>query len=224
MGFIVEQRASDSPFVEAVMYGHTASVGTTIRPAECHWHLVLTRYLGESRMLTVGPWTTTGVLSYSQGAEILWIKLRLGAFMPHLPTRYFLNRETILPEAAGNAFWLNSLAWRFPNYENADTFVSRLVREGVLAWDPIVDAVLRHQRSDLSPRTVRHRFARATGLSPYQIHQVKRAQQADRLLRQGVSILDTVEEAGYSDQPHLTRSLKHWIGYTPAQLVRLSAP
>jgi AraC-like DNA-binding protein len=76
----------------------------------------------------------------------------------------------------------------------------------------------------MSPRTVRHRFLRATGLSQNQIHQVGRAQQADLLLRQGVSILDTLEEAGYSDQPHLTRSLKHWIGYTPAQLMRLSAP
>jgi AraC-like DNA-binding protein len=37
-------------------------------------------------------------------------------------------------------------------------------------------------------------------------------------LRQGVSILDTVEQAGYADQPHLTRSLKRLIGQTPAQL------
>jgi hypothetical protein len=224
MGFLVVQRASDSPYVEAVMQGRTASGGTTIRPAECHWHLVLARYLGETRMLVVGPWTTTSFLPYSEGVEILWIKLRLGAFMPYLPTSNLLNRETILPEATSNSFWLNSSVWRFPDYENADTFVSRLVRAGVLAWDPIVDAVLHHQRLGLSPRTVRHRFLRATGLSQNQIHQVRRAQQADLLLRQGVSILDTVEEAGYSDQPHLTRSLKHWIGYTPTQLMRLSAP
>jgi AraC-like DNA-binding protein len=41
------------------------------------------------------------------------------------------------------------------------------------------------------------------------------------LLEQGVSILDTVEQAGYFDQPHLTRSLKRYVGYTPAQILRL---
>ncbi|HEX2620347.1 MAG TPA: AraC family transcriptional regulator, partial [Phototrophicaceae bacterium] len=48
--------------------------------------------------------------------------------------------------------------------------------------------------------------------------QIKRARYATILLKEGVSILDTVDQAGYADQPHLTRSLKHYIGFTPAQL------
>jgi hypothetical protein len=43
-------------------------------------------------------------------------------------------------------------------------------------------------------------------------------------LQQGVSILDTVEQAGYFDQPHLTRSLKYLIGQTPAQIREKSRP
>jgi AraC-like DNA-binding protein len=41
---------------------------------------------------------------------------------------------------------------------------------------------------------------------------------------QGVSILDAVHQAGYFDQPHLTRSLKHFIGLTPAQIIDQSRP
>jgi methylphosphotriester-DNA--protein-cysteine methyltransferase len=41
-----------------------------------------------------------------------------------------------------------------------------------------------------------------------------------KLLQQGVSILDTVDQAGYFDQPHLTRALKHLMGQTPAQIIR----
>jgi len=52
--------------------------------------------------------------------------------------------------------------------------------------------------------------------------QIERARQALALLQQGISILDTVDQAGYADQPHLTRSLKYFIGQTPAQIVRLS--
>ena len=40
------------------------------------------------------------------------------------------------------------------------------------------------------------------------------------LLRQGVPILDTVHEAGYFDQPHLTRALKTLVGATPAEISR----
>jgi methylphosphotriester-DNA--protein-cysteine methyltransferase len=51
-----------------------------------------------------------------------------------------------------------------------------------------------------------------------------RAQQAQELLQQGVPILDTVFEAGYFDQPHLSRSLKRLIGFTPAQILRVNTP
>ena len=50
------------------------------------------------------------------------------------------------------------------------------------------------------------------------MRQIERARYATTLLRQGLSILDVVYEAGYSDQPHLTRALKQLIGLTPAQL------
>jgi methylphosphotriester-DNA--protein-cysteine methyltransferase len=54
------------------------------------------------------------------------------------------------------------------------------------------------------------------------IRQVERAQRAAALLQQGVPIFDTVYEAGYFDQPHLTKSLKRAIGHTPAQIIRSS--
>jgi AraC-like DNA-binding protein len=40
------------------------------------------------------------------------------------------------------------------------------------------------------------------------------------LLEQGFTIADAIYQAGYADQPHLTRSLKHFVGQTPAQILR----
>jgi AraC-like DNA-binding protein len=71
----------------------------------------------------------------------------------------------------------------------------------------------------MSLRTVQRRFLRATGLTQASLYQIERARQATRLLKQGLSILDVVDLAGYADQPHLTRSLKRFIGLTPAQLI-----
>jgi AraC-like DNA-binding protein len=105
-----------------------------------------------------------------------------------------------------------------------ETFIGRLVREGALAIDPVVQAALKDRPQELSPRTLRHRFLRAAGLSQNHIHQIERAQRAAALLRDGVSILDAVYELGYFDQPHLTRSLKRWVGHTPAQIIRMREP
>lgn len=224
MSIIYEERPSDSPYVEMITHGRTASDGSTIRPAESRWHMVIVRQEGNARALVVGPLTTAGVASWTEGAEIVWVRFELGAFLPQLSARNFLDTESVLPGAAGRLFWLGGSAWRFPDYENVETFVERLVREEVLVRDPVVEEALRGRTRGLSPRTVRHRFLRATGQTQSHIRQVERAQLAATLLRRGVSIPDTVYEAGYFDQPHLTRSLKRWIGCTPAQIAATSNP
>ena len=220
MTIISEARASDSPFVESVMRGRTLSDGSTIRPAESHWHLVFTRVRGRILPIVVGPLTTAGTATWGDEAEILWIKFKPGTFIPHMPAKNFIDKETILPEAASQSFWLKGSAWQFPDFENADTFVDQLVRDEILVCDPIVNAVLEGQPQDVADRTVRHRFLQATGLTHNHIHQIERAQRAASLLRHGKSILDTVYELGYYDQPHLTKSLKQWVGHTPAQILK----
>jgi len=217
-------RPSDSPFVETITHGWTLSNGSSIRPAESNWHMVFVKAHGRAHSLVVGPLSSAGVASWSEGAEILWIKFKLGVFMPHLPVRDLLDLEQNLPEAAGKSFWLKSAATVIPDFENADTFINRLVKDEVLAMDPVVNALLNDQLPDVSSRTMRHHFLRATGMTHGRIRQMKQAQQAKTLLQQGVSILDTVHEVGYFDQPHLTRAFRQFIGQTPAQILRSSQP
>lgn len=224
MSLSVEERLSDSPYIEKVMHGWTASEGSSIRPAETNWHMVLTRHKHGTQFMLVGPLATSGIATWGGEAEILWIKFKLGTFMPHLPTKDILESEKSLPRASSRSFWLKDSAWQFPSYDNADTFIQKLVQQEILAYDPLIDAVLQGEPTDLSPRTVRHHFLRATGLTQGHIFQFERAQRAANLLQQGQSILDTVYEAGYFDQPHLTRSLKQFIGYTPSQIIRMSQP
>lgn len=242
MSIIYEERGSDSPYIETVTRGWMASDGMAIRPAECCWHMVFAKVQGVVRPMVVGPLTCSGVVTYGAGAELLWIRFKLGAFMPHLPAKATLDMETVLPVGAGRSFWLKGSTWQYPDFENVETFASRLAREGTLVVDRVVQealAVGREERGawsvergarreergvwgvEVAERTVRHRFLRATGLTQSHIRQVERAQRAAELLRQGVSILDTVYELGYFDQPHLTRSLKRFVGYTPAQIAQL---
>ncbi len=222
MSIIYVERMSDSPYIETITCGWAVSSGSSIRPAEVHWHMVFVRVNDRALPFVVGPLSASGIAAWGEGAEILWIKFKLGTFMPHLPIKTCMDSETMLPEAACKSFWLNSSTWQFPDFENVETFVDKLVREDVLVCDPVVNIALKDDLPDMSPRTVRHRFAQATGLTQSHIRQMKRAQQAAAFLQQGKSISDTIFESGYFDQPHLTRSLKQFIGYTPAQLMRLS--
>jgi AraC-like DNA-binding protein len=156
-------------------------------------------------------------VQFGSNAEILWIRFKIGVFLSHMSMPDILNQETVL--SSGQSLYLDSTRWQFPTYENADTFVDRLVREDVLDFNPVVDAALQKHPVDLSSRTMRHHFLQTTGMSQKHIEQVQRARQAEQLLRQGKPILDVVYEAGYYDQPHLTRSLKKYIGYTPAAIL-----
>src|SRR5258708_192740 len=106
MGFIYEERASDSPYVETITHGWAMGAGSTIRPAECHWHMVIVRHAGGIQSIIAGPLTSAGIVSWGGAAEILWIKFKLGTFMPHLPAKKLLNVETPLPGAAKQSFWL----------------------------------------------------------------------------------------------------------------------
>lgn len=224
MSLISEARLSDSPYIESVTRGWTISEGTTIRPAEIHWHMVFVKHSGGTLPIVVGPLTSSGTAAWGEGGEILWIKFKLGVFMPHLPARDYIDGEQILPDASSERFWWKGAARQFPNFENVETFVERLVREEDLVRDPVVDAALQDRTLAVSPRTVRHRFLQATGQTQSHIRQYERAIKAASLLRHGFSILDTVFEAGYFDQPHLTRSLKQFVGHTPAQIIRDSQP
>lgn len=224
MSMISEERLSDSPYVESVTRGRTLSEGAAIRPAEIHWHMVFVKHPGGTLALAVGPLTTSGIASWGEGGEILWIKFKLGVFMPHLPMQGYLNAEQTLPDASRDRFWLKGAARQIPDFENVESFIDRLVREEDLVCDPAVSSSLQDGPLEMSDRTLRHRFLQATGQTQNHVRQYERAIKAASLLRHGVSILDTVFEAGYFDQPHLTRSLKQFIGYTPAQILSRSQP
>jgi AraC-like DNA-binding protein len=205
-----------------VWYSRTEGSGSFISTAESRSEIVFARTEGKIFVTVRGPETVASTADWSMDAEFFGIAFKLGTFMPDLPPREVMNRkDIILPEAGDNAFWLKGSAWQFPDYENIETFVEWLIRDGLLVHDPVVDAVLQDQQPDMSLRTVQRRFVQATGLTYKDIQQIERAKKAAALLEQGVSILDTTYETGYFDQPHLTKSLKRYQGKTPAEILGL---
>ncbi len=219
--FDFQYRPSDSPLVGAIW--RTTSIGIVdpfISTAGVQHEIVFTLEKGKMHVALRGPETKASHAPVPEDAEFLGIVFRLGAYIPTLPVRELVDGGILLPDVTQQKFMLNSTRFEIPTFENVDTFIDRLIREGLLAHEPLIEAALRDQPLAWSPRSIERRFQHVTGVTQGTIRQIQRAHLAQSLLEQGVPILDVVDQAGYFDQPHLTRALKRYIGQTPAQVLR----
>jgi AraC-like DNA-binding protein len=193
-------------------------------PADGRWNLCFTNSQGKVQVSVKAPMTQAVPQRHPENDDWLVIKFRLGVFLPSVSAREYRDTSAQLPEAIGQSFWLHSSTWQLPNYENADTFVEVLVRNAVLQLNSVVSAALQDQPQSIAERTLRHHFQQTTGLTQSHIRQIERARQAMTLLQREESIMDVVDWLGYADQPHLTRALKRFMGYTPTQVMGWQLP
>ena len=207
--------------MERVWRCHSERAGSFLSVAASHFEMCVTKLRGKMFLTLRGPELIATTADCPDEGEWIGIRFKLGTFMPRHPPESLSNRKDVnLPGASSRSFWLNGSAWEYPDFENAETFVRRLTRTGIVARSPIVDDVLREEPAPRVVRSAQRHFLRSTGMTYATYRQVERSRYAANLLRQGASILDTVHQAGYFDQAHLTRSLKQLIGETPAKIMQ----
>ena len=221
---IFEHRRSESPLIERVWRSRSERAGTFLSIAASHNEIVVSRHEGNVFLTIRGPETKSTSAECPANGEWLGIRLSLGTYLPSLLPAVLLDRKDVtLPGVSDQCFLLNGTPWELPSFENAEVFVNRLARLGMIWRDPAIDAVLdgspREPRTKSLRSTQRH-FLKVTGITRNAFRQIERARYAANLLRQGTGIADTVFQAGFFDQAHLTRSLKHLIGHTPARIIQ----
>ncbi len=219
--FDFEERASSSPFIERTWRTTSVPEKRFISVAATHWEIVFTKQDGSTTLTVRGPETKATTAPIPQGAEFFGIHFARGAFIPRLPLVDLVDGELTIRGRA--RFSLGGDVWQFPDFDDAELLVERLVRNETVVLDPVVSAALDGSCTDLSERSVQRRILRATGVTHRTIKQIERAHRAHALLRSGTSIAETIWEASYADQAHLTRSLRRYIGQTPAEIVRSTA-
>jgi methylphosphotriester-DNA--protein-cysteine methyltransferase len=114
-------------------------------------------------------------------------------------------------ELAGHIF-------RIPTYENAEEVVNDMVSQGVLRNDTVVQSMLQGTPKASSQRSLQRHFKTTTGLSRKKLADIRRAQDAVRRLKEGDTPADAAANAGYYDQPHLTKSLKRLMDSSPTDV------
>lgn len=219
--FHLEDRASDHPFLERVWRCHTDRGDTFLSVAANSFEMVLTRLRGKSFLTLRGPETAATPMECPADGQWVGIRFKPGIFMPRfLPGSLRDHNDVTIPPATGHSFWLNGSALEYPSFDNAESLVKRLAKSGILSRDMVVADTLLRRPGELSLRSAQRHFLRSTGVTYIRFRQIERARYATILLKEGVSILDVVSRLGYCDQAHLTRSLRRFIGETPAKIIQ----
>ncbi len=217
--FAIDEWGSKSVFVEKAWRTQSETEPAFISVAASQWQMVFTTQNNLTQVTVRGPETKATITPIPDDAEFLGIVFSLGTFMPAFPLNRLVGRSVMVPSATPNSLWLGGSSWEIPTPGNADVFVDRLVRQGVVVRDSVVAESFRADIGGISTRTLQRRVARATGLTRSTITQIGRAEQAVEALDRGLSPADTALEFGYADQAYLIRSLKRFIGQTPAHLI-----
>jgi AraC-like DNA-binding protein len=201
------------------------SDGVHTAVADGGWDLLVVEQRGTADVFLAGPMSKAMPVPYVEGSKYLAIHFQPGTYLRPVPASQVVDRTIPLPKVGDTGFRLGNTGLQIPTYDDVEALVAQLVRRELLLRDSVVaHALSRGQVLDLSARSVQRHFLRATGLTHASIRQIERAHRAAELLRQGTPILAVVDETGYSDQSHLTKSLKRFIGQTPARVLSASAP
>jgi hypothetical protein len=214
-------RPSDSRLVERVWRCHSERGGPFLAVASSHWEFVVTRLGGETTVTLHGPETCAREVYCPPDGEWFAIRFKAGTFMPQFPVSRLLNGKDVNLEPAWRGrFRLAGTSWEIPTFDNAETFVSRLGRQGLLRRDAAVVAALEGDNLALTSRSRQRHFLHATGMTQATLRQIERSRLAVLLLREGANAAEVAAASGYFDQAHLTRSLRRHIGLTPMRISR----
>lgn len=218
MSLEFDVRPSDAPLVDCVWRCRSSDVDQLVSVSSSHWHLVVGEIDGLTEVTLHGPETGATKAQVPPDATWVGIRFRLGTVLQDLSVASLVGRSLTLPPAGHRSFWWKGTGWRVPTYDDVEGLVERLVREDLIGSEPVVDDVLWGTSAPLSLRTTQRRFRAATGLTRRAVRQIERARLAAVRLREGATPAQVTHELGYYDQPHLTRSLRRFLGQTPAEL------
>jgi hypothetical protein len=220
---IVQTRPVDSPLVESISSVRFTVTGRTLMQPDGCWDIAIIKRGDETLVLRTGLTTRPVVYEHEAGDEQLVISFKPHSFMPLMPGEVMRDEGVMLEKFGKGGFRIGTDVREIPSFENADVFVDRLVRDGIVANNELVASVVEGQPKAMTERTMQRHFLKTTGLTYKHFTLVQRAQQAVAMLQMGRPAVDVALALGFSDQAHMINSLKAIMGQTPKEIVRAAS-
>jgi len=173
------------------------------------WGFVFSNLSGSYSAKLIGPRTLPTEVPFQQNEYFWGIVINAEVNLAGYSKKDLLNKVINIPLSTKDIFVLASTPVRLPTYEELDSFVNELVNRRILYTAPI---------AAVSRRDKQRKIKLYTGLTPKQIEQADRVEQAIAIMNRPMSLLDIAAEAGFSDQAHMTRDFHRLVGYSPADI------
>ncbi|HEV2088602.1 MAG TPA: helix-turn-helix transcriptional regulator [Cryptosporangiaceae bacterium] len=191
-------------------------------------------------LIVAGPATRAVVPRLPSAEPKLGIRFRIGAASPvlGLPAAELLDATATVAEIwAGGQRLTDRVGEAVGAASRLQVMMEAVAAqlEQAAGPDPVVRAAVLglcrsrtpiaalSNRLGMSDRQLRRRFENAVGYSPRTLGRVLRLQRFLGLVADGGQLARAAVEAGYADQPHLTRDCRQLTGLPPAALVATGA-
>jgi Helix-turn-helix domain len=240
----IEERESDSPLVAKVRRVRFVSDAPALVVPDGNWDLLFVRSPeGPSVAFQSGQISAPVSEGGWRGTEVLAVSFRTEVYMPRWTIRRArpgalrfdsdgsgmasaLKLEQLMlgmngmarPIEGDRRFWVGPERLEIPRFESAEQLVAAMAQRGLLEKDRVVARALRGVRQRLDERTIQRHFATVAGISFKGIRQIERVHRAASLLRLGQPAAQVAAELGFTDQAHLSHSVKRLLGLTPRQI------
>lgn len=214
---MLEEQKPDSPYVYLKWRATTTTPGSHHGVAMEYWTFFFRIEGGKTTVILGPPHSEVLQVPYQPG-EYWGLLLKAHIFMPNLTKRALPPEGLILPLADKSHFVFAGQKISIPTFETAEVFAEDLVKRNLILAHPLVAKAL-EGKAAWSERTAQRHMLNIVGLTRRDLQRIRRARHAYALLQEGKSIVEVAALAGYTDQAHLTKSLKILAGQTPAEIL-----
>ncbi|MBP2160326.1 MULTISPECIES: AraC family transcriptional regulator [Asticcacaulis] len=212
------RRGSSHPWIDTIWRTVCLTNGVYKATPDGSWDLIFRAAPGEpSVVFLAGQGKEPVDVPYAAGEHGVVISFAAHVYVTqdrqkaaNVPLRY-------LPLSA-DGFVLDGVELPLPTFENAEFLTDRMVEAGLLQSDDVVAKAFTANPKAASKRSVQEHFKKVTGLTQQDFQLIRRAQEAVRRLKAGEKPAAVAADLGYTDQPHMTKSIKKIMGHLPSNL------
>jgi AraC-like DNA-binding protein len=212
------QRTSPHPWIDKVWQTVCLADGVYGATPDGSWDLILSVSPdGEPVVFLSGQATEPVDVPYRAGEHSVVI-----SFAAHV---YLATEDVVRTGASvrflpvtGERFNLDGFDLPLPTFENAEALIDEMIGAGLLKSDDLVAKAFSTSPKAASKRSVQQHFKRTTGITQKDFQMIRRAQEAVRRLKRGETGAAVAADLGYSDQPHMIKSIKTIMGHLPSDL------
>lgn len=212
------RRSSFHPFIDTVWQTVCLTDGIYKATPDGSWDLIF----------RVTPDKPPVIFLTGQGKEPVDVPYTAGeyAVVISFSAHVYVTQDKLTGTNAGlrflpmdeDSFVLNGVELPLPTFLNAEQLTDKMLEANLLQSDDLVAKAFTANPKAASKRSVQEHFKRVTGITQQDFQLIRRAQEAVRRLKAGDKPAAVAVDLGYTDQPHMTKSIKKIMGYLPSNL------